>query len=153
MTPVETATHSPEETQNLGQHLGSRLRGGEVVELAADIGGGKTEFVRGLARGIGSNEQVMSPTFTLARIYHGSACELHHFDFYRLQEAGIMQAELAESLDNPGVTVAVEWSQVVAEVLPQERLTIRLTAAGDTERRLEFSASDERHQQLIEGLV
>lgn len=153
MTPVETATHSPEETQNLGQHLGSRLRGGEVIELSADIGGGKTELVRGLARGIGSSEQVMSPTFTLARVYSGSTCELHHFDFYRLQEAGVMQAELAESLDSPEIAVAVEWSQVVAEVLPQERLTIRLMATGDMERRLEFFPGDERHQQLIEGLA
>lgn len=130
---------SLEDTEALASLVGKRLKGGEVIELVSDLGGGKTAFVRGLARGIGSADHVASPTFTISREYHTDKLTLYHFDFYRLQDPGIMTAELAEIINDPQAVVAVEWSDIVQHVLPEKRVTIKLVTTGDTARRLEFT--------------
>ena len=109
------------------------MRGGETIELVSDLGGGKTTFVRGLARGMGSADRVASPTFTISKIYDlPEQKQIHHFDFYRLAEPGIIADELAEVLEDPSATVVVEWADIVHDVLPQERLSvyIRQNPAG-----------------------
>lgn len=146
-------TDSAESTQALGAKIGARLRGGEVIELISDVGGGKTELVRGLARGMKSEDAVMSPTFTISRVYRGEATSLHHFDFYRLQDAGVMAAELDESIADKDVAVAIEWSDVVEDVLPNERLQVRIEPTGENERRVILKAEDVMHKNLIEGLA
>jgi tRNA threonylcarbamoyladenosine biosynthesis protein TsaE len=118
------------------------LRGGEVIELVSDVGGGKTTFVRGLARGLGSPDKVASPTFTISREYRAGDRTLYHFDFYRISEAGIMADELAELLDDPRAIVVVEWADVVEDVLPPDRLTIRIQATGEDERQLVFTVPE-----------
>lgn len=127
----------PAETEAFGERVGRRLRGGEVIELASDLGGGKTTLVRGLARGAGSRDHVASPTFTVSREYDAGQLRIHHFDFYRLPEAGIMAQELAELLEDRRNVVVVEWSDVVRQVLPDERVTITLErqASGEDDRR------------------
>lgn len=105
--------------------LGKLLKSPEVIELRSDLGGGKTTFVRGLARGLGSKDTVASPTFTLNRIYKAkNSFQIHHYDFYRLNEPGIMSDELAESLQDPKVVTVVEWSDIVQNVLPRKHLTV-----------------------------
>ena len=100
------------------------------------MGGGKTTFVRGLARGLDSKDVVSSPTFTLNKIYKTKDAEIHHYDLYRLAEPGIMSDELAESLQNPKVITVVEWSDIVQNVLPKERLTIEFKmVADDSDKR------------------
>ena len=106
-------------------------------------------FVRGLATAVGSADQVTSPTFTISRIYSGEGIEVHHFDFYRLQDPGLMRAELQESVADPEVVVVTEWSDVVADVLPPERLRIAFTPISETSRRLEISAMDRLHAACI----
>jgi tRNA threonylcarbamoyladenosine biosynthesis protein TsaE len=94
----------------------------------ADLGGGKTTFVRGLARGLKSKDEVSSPTFTLNCIYKcKNGLEIHHFDFYRLNELGILADQLAESLNDEKVITIIEWSGIVSGVLPKKRLTIKFT--------------------------
>ncbi len=149
----ETVSNSPEDTSRIGERLGSRLRGGEVIELAGDIGSGKTVFVRGLARGIGSQDSVMSPTFTISRIYTSGTLELHHFDFYRLGNPGIMAAELSESVEQSGVAVVIEWSNIVENVLPEHRLRVTFTPVSEPERKLTFYATDSIHAELVKELV
>lgn len=123
----QTSSTSSADTERLGELLGQNLKGGEVIELRSDLGGGKTTLVRGLARGIGSEDTVASPTFTLNKIYKGrGGVELHHFDFYRLSEPGIIADQLAESIDEPKVITVIEWSDVVKNVLPEHRITIAL---------------------------
>lgn len=117
-------TMSPSETEQIGFNIGRRLKGGEVIELMSDLGGGKTTFTRGLARGAGSSDHVSSPTFTVSKLYKTPHFDIHHFDFYRLQEAGLMEHELHDLLNDPKVVVVVEWGEVVAHVLPSKRLTI-----------------------------
>ena len=118
----------------LAAGIGSKLRGGEGIELVSDLGGGKTAFVRGLALGMGSPDQVRSPSFTLSNQYRAESLTLYHFDFYRLSEAGIMRNELAEIIEDPRAVVAVEWAEIVESVLPAERLTITIKATGENSR-------------------
>lgn len=119
--------------------IGRKLRGGEVVELVSDLGGGKTTFVRGLARGLASHDAVHSPSFTLGNQYRAGKLTLYHFDFYRLFEPGIMREELAESLADPKAVVVVEWGKIVKDILPTDRLTVSLRATGDKSRELLFT--------------
>lgn len=108
------------------------------MELVSDLGGGKTAFVKGLARGAGSRDRVSSPSFTISNIYETPKLTLHHYDFYRLDDPGIMRQEIGEVLADNRSVVLVEWGAIVEDVLPAERLTVRLTPTGETARRLEF---------------
>lgn len=135
-------TANTEDTERFGEQIGRRLRGGETIELASDLGGGKTTFVRGLAQGAGSADHVASPTFTISRLYQADKLAIHHFDFYRLHEAGVMAAELAELVDDPHAVVVVEWSGVVQHVLPAEHLKIEIVQTGENARRLTLTYPD-----------
>jgi tRNA threonylcarbamoyladenosine biosynthesis protein TsaE len=118
--------------------VGRNLKGGEIIELTSDLGGGKTTFVRGLARGVHSTDHVSSPTFKISNVYRGSSLEVLHYDFYRLPEAGLMRHELADVLGDPKAVMVVEWADIIEDVLPGERLRIHLAVIGDNQRRLEF---------------
>lgn len=107
-----------------------------MIELVSDLGGGKTAFVRGLARGMGSRDMVRSPSFTLSNEYRTSELTLYHFDLYRLVEPGIMRDEIAEILTDQQAIIAVEWADIIHDVLPVERLTVRITATDENERQL-----------------
>jgi tRNA threonylcarbamoyladenosine biosynthesis protein TsaE len=131
-----TNSTSSEKTEQLAERLGSKLQGGETIELVSDLGGGKTTFVRGLARGMGSSSKVSSPSFTLSNAYETGKLTLFHFDFYRLSEPGIMKEELAECIADPQAVTVVEWADIVEDVLPVERVTIRLTATGENDREI-----------------
>ena len=133
----QTASTDLESTLVLAAGIGSKLHGGEVIELISDLGGGKTAFVRGLAQGMGSSDHVRSPSFTLGNQYRAESLTLYHFDFYRLTQPGIMRQELAEIIEDPEAVVAVEWAEIVEAVLPAERLTITIKATGENSR--EFS--------------
>lgn len=140
MTWQTTSTDS-DDTLRLGEILGNKLLGGEVIELVSDLGGGKTTFVRGLARGCGSRDNVASPTFTLSRIYKcPDGRQIHHFDFYRLNEPGILADQLAESINDKKVITVVEWSTIVKEVLLAGKLTIsfQMTPNSPDERIIKF---------------
>ena len=142
-------TANPEETERLAARLADALRGGEVIELISDLGGGKTTFTRGLAHGLGSKDAVASPTFTISREYAGGRLHVHHFDFYRLHEAGVMADEIAEIISDPESVVVVEWAEVVEHVLPKDRLQITITATGEQTRELTFECP-ERLGYLLE---
>lgn len=127
-------SNSLDDTTRLGAAIGERLKGGEVLELISDLGGGKTAFVRGLAEGAGSSDRVSSPSFTLRNEYKTPTLTIYHFDFYRLSEPGIMSQELAETLEAEGAVTVVEWATIVKDVLPQDHMTIRITATGENSR-------------------
>lgn len=129
-------------TELIGEEIGRGLRGGEVFDLSSDLGGGKTTFVRGLAKGAGSSDQVASPTFTVSKLYDAQKLHIHHFDFYRLHEAGIMSHEVAELMQDTANVVVVEWSDVVEEVLPPSRVSVTLerVKSGEDDRRITIKA-------------
>lgn len=127
---VSIITNSVDETLALGRRIGTVLKGGETFELHSDVGGGKTSFIKGVAEGMGYDDTVQSPTFVVGTIYDmPTDLQLHHYDFYRLEDPGIMREQLAESLANSKAVVAVEWGGVVEDVLPDE--VIKLTAQAD----------------------
>jgi tRNA threonylcarbamoyladenosine biosynthesis protein TsaE len=119
--------------------MGSRLRGGETIELVSDVGGGKTTFVKSLAKGFGSTDAVASPSFTISREYVAGDCTMYHFDFYRLNDPGIVANELAEVVVDDRAVTVVEWADIVEDVLPAEHLAIRITSTGDTSRDYEIT--------------
>jgi tRNA threonylcarbamoyladenosine biosynthesis protein TsaE len=134
----QATTRSAEETEALAERLAKGLKGGEVIELVSDLGGGKTTFVRGLMRGLGSDDKVASPTFTISKMYAAGSLTVHHFDFYRLHEPGIIADELAEVVSDPGAIAVVEWADVVQHVLPENRVTIRILQTPEGNRQLTF---------------
>lgn len=131
--------------------MGRQLKGGETVELIGDLGTGKTSFVRGLAKGMGSADQVASPSFTISRIYDTGKLELHHYDLYRLSDPGVVKYELSESLANKNAVVAVEWAGQAENLLPKDRLSVSFNYGGETKRKLELSAGP-KHISLIKDL-
>ncbi len=108
--------------------------------MSSDLGGGKTTFVRGLARGAGSTDQVGSPTFTISRVYEAPHFEIHHFDFYRLQHPGVVAHELHDVVGDPHVVVAIEWGDIVDGVVPDDamRITIDQDARGHRLLRITY---------------
>lgn len=133
---------SEKNMRTIGRNFGRSLKGGEVVELIGDVGAGKTTFVKGLAGGLGVKEAVQSPSFTLFARYNGSSGRsLHHFDFYRLEDPGLVAYDLAESLSEPGAVTVVEWGGTVAHVLPGSRTVIRFTPEDETSRKLTIKST------------
>lgn len=150
----QTTSTGSEDTWRLGEALGSKLAGGETIELVGDLGGGKTIFTQGLAKGLGSQDNVSSPTFTLNKVYKAkNDLQIHHFDFYRLTEAGVMRAQMHESVNNPQVVVVVEWSRIVRDVLPTDRISIKLEpTAGDPDERLITVNYPEKFAEAIKAV-
>jgi tRNA threonylcarbamoyladenosine biosynthesis protein TsaE len=133
-------TNSVEETLALGKEFGSRLKGGEVIEFIGDLGAGKTSFMRGLAEGIESEDNVSSPTFTISNVYSGrGGLTLHHYDFYRLPEPGLIAEDLAEAIQDPKAIVCVEWAETVRGVLPESKITIEISTIDEATREFKFS--------------
>lgn len=130
----QTISTGPEDTEKLAEQLGAKLKGGEVIELKSDLGGGKTTFTRGLVKGTGSSAHVSSPTFTISNVYKAPNFTIYHFDFYRLAEAGLIAHELHDAMEDPKAVIVVEWGGVVASTLPPERISIELKRSGEEER-------------------
>ena len=149
----EIIVQTAEELIELGVTLGSLLRGGETIELVGDIGAGKTTLTKGLARGMGIAEEVQSPTFTLSRVYDApNGRRLAHYDFYRLQDAGIMKMELSEAMCDPQTITVIEWSDVVNDVLPADVLQIIIQTQTDNSRKLILKSSGDKSRRIMEGL-
>ncbi len=134
---MEVVMKSLDDTKQFAALVGARLQGGEVLELTGDVGSGKTTFTKGLAEGLGVDDDVQSPSFTISRFYTGrDELELHHYDFYRLQDPGIMRYDLAESTGDTRAITVVEWAETVVDVLPAERTIISFTYAKDEMTRI-----------------
>jgi tRNA threonylcarbamoyladenosine biosynthesis protein TsaE len=131
-----------EQTEKIGEKIGRQLIGGEVIELLSDLGGGKTTFVRGLARGAGSNDNVSSPSFTIKNVYSAPKFEIWHFDFYRLDEAGMVGYELEDAIGDNKIVSVVEWAKDASQVLPEGRLKIKFIPSADESRNLDVEWTD-----------
>lgn len=109
-----------------------------MIVLESDLGGGKTTFTRGLARGAGSKDVVSSPTFTISNIYETPNFNIFHFDFYRLNEPGLIKYELAEATDDGQNVVVIEWANIIADVLPKKILKVIINHQEDDNRNIIF---------------
>ena len=126
-------SNSPEMTEEIANNIGRELKGGEVIELVSELGGGKTTFTHGLVRAIKSQDKVASPTFTISKIYNGEKIDIHHFDFYRLNDPGLIVHELADVLQNKTNVVVIEWPGLVENELPNNRLLVIRTDKPESE--------------------
>lgn len=137
--PVFT-TSSPEETEQLGERLAARLRGGQVVAFTGGLGAGKTTFCRGMARALGSTDPVQSPTFTIANLYRGRV-PFAHFDAYRISSAQDLEtAGFYDYLDS-GAVAAVEWSEQVAALL-DDPVRVDIRVLPDERRRITIEGAE-----------
>lgn len=126
---------SADETHRVARSLAALLRPGDVVLLSGDLGAGKTTFAKGLAAGLGVEDVLVSPTFTLARVYEGGRLPLVHVDVYRLErEHEVLDLGLDDLVGDDGVLV-VEWGDVAATALGAEWLEVRLVAVGHGDDR------------------
>lgn len=136
-------TRSEAETEALAQRLSSRLLPGDVLLLRGGLAAGKTAFVRGLARGLGCDAPVSSPTFALVHEYGGEP-PLVHCDLYRLDGArDVEDIGLMDHLGD-GAVLAIEWPDVALSLLPKERIQVTIGIAGEEERSIEISGLGER---------
>jgi tRNA threonylcarbamoyladenosine biosynthesis protein TsaE len=135
-------TSSSKETIEFAKAFGAQLSGGEIIELSSDLGGGKTTLVKGLAIGIGSKDTVTSPSFTLQNEYKANGLTIHHFDFYRLSDPGLMQNMLDEVVHDKKAVTIIEWAGLVDNVLPENRIKIELSVKDENEREIIISYPD-----------
>lgn len=150
----EIITKNPDHTLSIAKTIGSNLKGNECIEFISDLGGGKTTFTAGLVEGARSTDKVSSPTFTISQKYETQDFSIMHFDFYRLAEPGLVKEELAEYIQDENTVVLVEWADTVSDVLPKERLTIKIDRLKDSEnsRKFEFSMSESLNY-LLSGIL
>jgi tRNA threonylcarbamoyladenosine biosynthesis protein TsaE len=135
-------SHSPAETETLGENFGRAAQSGFVIALSGDLGAGKTQFVKGLARGLGISARVHSPTFTLVNEYGGGRLKLFHLDLYRLETpAQILSAGVEEFLSPDGVSV-IEWAERIAN--EEFRMKNEETKPGMISVRIEIVSESER---------
>ena len=134
---MEYLSHSPEETEHIGEMLGRRLRPGTVVAYRGGLGMGKTCFTRGLAAGLGIDPaEVSSPTFALVNEYRGGRLPLWHFDMYRVESFDALYSTgFFDYLDLGGV-LALEWSENIDGALPEGTITITFERLGDESRSI-----------------
>ena len=171
---------STAETIALGEKCGELLAAGDVLVLTGDLGAGKTQFTKGIARGMGITADVTSPTFTIEMVYEGSVMPLYHFDLYRLNDSSQLDdIGLFDAMESDGPTV-IEWGEQFADDIGDDRADVfisRLDGAGDANatyaatsdlgegtgdisatsaeplREIRFVAHNKRGQELIERLV
>lgn len=144
--------HAEHEMKTFGATLGALLKGGEVIELVGDVGAGKTTLTKGIASGMEIDEDIQSPSFTISRVYDTpKGLHLSHYDFYRLQDAGIMASELHETVNDPATVTIIEWAEIIAGVLPEDRLTVTIKNSADDEhaRIVELIAGGVKSSQLL----
>lgn len=132
---MEYLSHSPEETEHIGEMLGRRLRPGTVVAYRGGLGMGKTAFTRGLARGLGCAGRVTSPTFTIVNEYDG-ATPLFHFDMYRLGSSDELFDIGWEDYLTRGGVCALEWSERVDDAMPADTLWVDIARGTDESDRI-----------------
>lgn len=135
-------TKSEQETEQLGMRFAETLPGGAVVAMYGDLGAGKTAFVRGMARGLGLDCRVSSPTFTIVNEYLGKR-ELIHFDMYRLSSADELFDIGWEDYLNRGAVCAVEWSENVQDAFFGDEIRVRIEKLGDSQRKITIEGAEE----------
>jgi tRNA threonylcarbamoyladenosine biosynthesis protein TsaE len=138
---IEIETETADRTREVGRALATLLQPRDTVVLTGDLGAGKTTLVQGIGRGLGVEDHVASPTFTLVREYAGRL-DVAHVDVYRLERVQDVVDLALDELGGPERVLLIEWGDAVADLLPEDRLRVQLTTdRADAEtRRIEFSS-------------
>ena len=143
-------TRSADETIALGERLGRVAAAGDLVCLWGDLGAGKTQVAKGIARGLGIDATITSPTFILMNEYAGRL-PLFHVDLYRLADAAdALAGGVVDDRQAAGVTV-VEWPERMGDILPAGRLDVRIAGSGDESRDIDIATSDTGYARHVEA--
>lgn len=149
---IDLVSHSSLHTQRLGERLAKGARPGDVVALWGELGTGKTVLARGIAAGLGIDEdEVTSPTFTIVHEHQTGRLPLFHVDLYRLGSRDLASTGWEEALDAGGITV-IEWPDRLGEEIPADRLDVRMEHIAETKRRIVLAPSGRRSRELLEGM-
>ena len=138
-------TTSLEQTQDIAYKIGKWVSNGMILTLEGDLGAGKTTFTKGLAKGLGINRNVNSPTFNIIKEYQGRI-PLYHMDVYRLESGGD-DIGLDDYLFGDGVCV-IEWASRIEELLPMERLDIKIFREGENQRCIELTPIGKNYETI-----
>lgn len=132
---------SEPEMITLGEQIAEGLVPPATIELLGDVGTGKTTLTKGIARALGVEDPITSPSFTISKSYQSKTnpVRLNHFDFYRLTDPGIMSEDLDESIHDPHTVTIVEWADTVAEVLPDQHIIVNIKLLDDGNRAVEIT--------------
>lgn len=130
-------SNSPEETADAGAEFAARIALRDVIGLTGDLGAGKTQFVKGFVRELGSDAEVTSPTFTLIHEYPGARFPIYHFDFYRLDSSeAVLRLGFDDYVEGDGVCI-IEWADRFPDLLPPRTKWIALVTQDETRRVIE----------------
>lgn len=129
-------SQSAKETRLLGEKIGQKAKGGEIILLNGDLGVGKTVFSKGLGAGLGIEEPISSPTFTVLQIYESGRLPLYHFDVYRIADVEEMDEIGYEDYFYGRGVCLVEWAELISEILPSE--VIRVTIEKDLQKGMDY---------------
>ena len=146
---MEIIVHSLDETNKLGFHLGQLLDKPSLITLEGDLGAGKTTFTKAIAKALGINKTISSPTFTILKSYEGKY-RLHHIDAYRLE--GTSQDLGFEELFDDDICV-IEWAKFIEDFLPKERLEITIKRLNEDSRLFIFKPIGLKYEKIVEELL
>lgn len=149
MDEYKIITHNETETITLAQNIESEKFPNMVICLNGDLGSGKTLFTKGFAQAMGIDD-ITSPTFTIIKEYQGELM-LYHMDVYRLEESN-EDIGIEEYFDRGGVTI-IEWSDMIKDILPSERLDISFKITGENSRTLLFTPYGEKYKDICERII
>ncbi|GFR37080.1 tRNA threonylcarbamoyladenosine biosynthesis protein TsaE [Insulibacter thermoxylanivorax] len=140
-----------QDTERLAAHLAACCRPGTIIALDGDLGAGKTRLTQAIARELGVQGIVNSPTFTIIKEYEGRDYPLYHMDVYRISEDEAAELGLEEYFEGDGVTI-VEWASLIESLLPQERFEIYIEVTGIESRNFHLAACGEAYEDWLDGL-
>lgn len=143
----EFTTHSAAETVALGKCIGERLRGGECLAYVGGLGAGKTTMTRGIALGMGLDDDVTSPTFALVNEYRGGRISLCHFDMYRITSPEDLETTGFYDYMDSDTVLAVEWSENIKDAMPEDTVYIRIERVDEETRKITING-DERFADI-----
>ena len=137
-------TKSPEETIAIGERLGGQLKGGDTVCLTGDLGGGKTHFAKGIAKGVGIKETITSPTFVLMRVYErGDTLSLYHLDLYRITDVKELELmDLDDIIGDERAIMVMEWPENVREIIPENAIWVTFKYIDNKSRNIQIRGKD-----------
>jgi tRNA threonylcarbamoyladenosine biosynthesis protein TsaE len=148
---MEIVSTAPEQSFTFGRQLGQLLQEGSVLCLIGDLGAGKTLLVQGIAQGLGVNEEITSPTFTVMNVYEG-IIPVYHFDLYRLESPEQLVDIGFDEYTNAGGIAIIEWPDKFPGFMPDSYLRIELIKTGDNDRLIKVSPQGAHHHLLYEEL-
>lgn len=145
-------SNSPKDTEKLGYKLGKALKSGDILCLLGDLGAGKTALTKAIAKGLGIDDYVTSPTFTIINEYNGRL-PLYHFDVYRLTSIEeLYDLGYEEYFYSNGITI-IEWADKIEEILPEDTINIHINRTlNQNEREIIFTGKGKRFNQIIKEL-